>query len=79
MSRTYIAVVKQPACYNVFRVVAGYEKRRLKQGSGAECVAFAEGYLAAIREYLMSSTLELRFFECDAGDAGVMEWRGIKL
>jgi len=74
MSRTYIAVVKQPACYNVY-VVTGYTKRRLKQGSGAECVAFAEGYMVGARDCF--GTMEIRYFECDAGDAGVLEWRGI--
>jgi hypothetical protein len=73
--RSYIAVVKQPpGCYNVFRVTARGAKVRLKQSTGAECVAYAEGYRDGARDCF--GTMEIRHFECNAGDAVELPWRG---
>lgn len=73
---TYLAVVKQPACYNVFWVTARGGAVRLKQSTGAECVAFAEGYKAATTQWAQFD-IEVKYFQCEAGDAATMEWKGL--
>jgi hypothetical protein len=69
----YIAVVKQPACYNVIAVHDAFTKERLLQSTGAECVSFAQGFVAGVAS--LGGFVAWIVMEADAGDAIELEWR----
>ena len=60
--------------YNVFSITGIDSRIRILQSTGAECIAFARGYITAVSDW-EGVVIECKYFECDAGDASVLPWK----